>query len=103
MNKAFVLRKWATEQGLHQSDVLIEFGQATLASGTVEIKTGFASSQIIGFLATRVDSAAVAANGSGALALTTDLVVTSGAITVSTTVNTYTGVIFYAIFARTQV
>lgn len=103
MTKAFVLRKFVNESGLHPSDILVEVGQATLASGTVEVPTGFANGTILGVLAMKNGTASIANDGTGAVALTSDCVVTSGAVTISTTVNTYAGTIFYAIFARPTV
>lgn len=103
MTTAFVLRKFASEQGLHPSDILVEIGQATLVAGTVEVKTSFENGTLLGMVAMRNDNAAIAADGTGGIALTTDLVVTSGAVTLSTTVNTYTGVVFYMLFARPTV
>ena len=102
MTKAYVLRKWASEQGLHPSDLLVEIGLATLVAGTVEVPTSFANGNIVGILAMRADNATVHAT-TGAHAYTSDLVVTNGAVTISSTVNTYTDQIFYVIIARTSV
>lgn len=97
------LSNYLAEQGLHDGDLLVEITTATLASGTCSIPTKFQNGQVVALFANRCDTTTIAADGTGALALTSDLVVTNGAITVSTTVNTYSGNICVMIVAKPTV
>lgn len=98
-----VLRQANTENGLHPGDLLVEIKTATLANGTVEVPTSFENGQIVAVFAMRNGLVTIAADGTGAIACASDLVVTSGAITVVTTVNTYALDITVLIIGRPKI
>lgn len=66
------------EMGLHPGDVLVELRQVTLAAGTAECPTIFANGQILTCLCTQVNNAVV----NSSVAISTDKVVSTGAITI---------------------
>lgn len=78
-DSVWVFRNWLSETGRHPRDILVEIKEATLAAGTVEIPTQFRNGNIIGVWATGIGNATV----NEGQAFTSDLVVTSGAITLS--------------------
>lgn len=84
-----VLRRANVEAGLHPGDLLMEIKTATFVNGTVEVPTSFENGQIVAVFAMRNGLVTIAADGTGAVACATDKVVTTGAITLVTTVNTY--------------
>jgi hypothetical protein len=75
---AWVLRNMATGSALYSGDLILEISKVTLSQGTVEVPTGFANGCIDFVSVTKCDSVTPATLG----AYSTDLVVTSGAITV---------------------
>lgn len=75
----FVLRDFDAEAGHHPGDLLVEVFEATLVAGTKEVLTKFENGQILTLLALKSDDGTVNAQK----AYTSDLVVTTGAVTVS--------------------
>lgn len=77
-DNVFKLEQIGPHQGLSPTDILVEIKQVTLAAGTAECPTVFANGNIIAVQLTHVNNATVNAT----VALSTDMVVTTGAITV---------------------
>jgi hypothetical protein len=94
----FKLNQLLAESGLHGGDVLLEFKTATLTAGTAEVPTSFANGQLIGAVITNIGSASV----NDLDPFNTDLVVTTGAVTVSGKTGS-TATVFVVWVARPQI
>lgn len=78
-SNVFRLAQLESHQGLSPGDLLVEVKQVTLVAGTLEVPTIFDNGRILGVLITQNDTAAINATETFA----TDMIVTSGAITVN--------------------
>lgn len=98
-SKAFVLRKWASEQGLHPSDLLVEVNYVSgVAASTGTIPTSFANGDVIAVIATFNVLTTMTTT------IKIPLTVTSGALTWTTSANLLmTDRFSVIVIARTQV
>jgi hypothetical protein len=98
-DNCFPLRHGLSEAGLHPSDLILEIREATLASGTVEVSTIFKDGNIVALFAQRSNNATP---GAGAEGFSSDLVVTSGAVTVVSSNATSTAQVRVIIIGRLE-
>lgn len=94
-NNVFKLSQVLSHEGLSPSDILVDIHQVTLNAGTVECPTVFDNGQIVGVLITQNDAAAINATE----AFATDMIVTSGAITINGKTGS-SAVVLVVIFGR---
>ncbi len=87
----------ATDQAVSGNDLFVEFRTVTLTAGTAEVPTVFKNGNVKGMLAMKVDDVTVGGTGAP-VSLKTDLIVSSGEITVAAQINTDTSTYFIAIF-----
>lgn len=97
-SNVFKLSQYESHGGLSPADVLVEYKQVTLAAGTVECPTIFDNGAIIGVHITQNDTAAINATE----AFATDMIVSSGAITINGKTGS-TATVFVTIVGRPKI
>lgn len=97
-SNVFRLEQLQSHQGLSPSDLLAEFQIVTLSAGTAECPTIFSDGDIVAVFLAHVNNATV----NSAHTLSTDRVVTNGAITIVGPTGS-TAVVAVLIIGRTKV
>lgn len=74
--RSWVLRDYMSEQGLHPTDLLVEFSTVTFAAATYELPTKFVTGNVVAIFIGKITSSAI-------YYMSTDKTVTTGCLTIT--------------------